>query len=435
MKKSNEKVQKEEIDDFAKALLDKKTDMAIYAQKSDRIDETKDLKEDERKAAEQTLSSALDMLRKERGQSTIAEEEQQFYYSRLTETEDIDDDFTTSSIEELKTQSFDVNTVAKALQDYDQDQEIKTKLKVDLNKSNAKGISHDKNKAKGKSAKKSKKNKPKRSKKKLWIILAAVLVILAGLGAYAYKIYVWDPAHVVTEAMQKSYDKLVSYADEYGSDLDSDMTLMSDSERFELLDMEKDYKSLNSTQKEKINAYFKEQTKKTYTELVKELQKMKEEIGHDANGSYQKITSLLSSWNSLTASQQHQLVDLESDYQNLSDTLKSRINELAKANANSSFDDLMEKVKADKQASDQKEAQSQQQLSSLQGQLQSVQSQLASYQEYGQTLSTELSNAQASGDSANAEELNTAIQSNNDTIARLEAQIAELQSQINALNS
>ena len=139
MEKPNNKVQKEEIDDFAKALLDKKTDMAIYANRSDTIDQTKEKNEDERKAAEQTLSSALDMLRKERGQSTIAEEEQRFYYNQLQEE---DDDFTTSSIEELKTQSFDVNTVAKALHEYDQDQTIRTKLKVDLNKSNAKGVPH-----------------------------------------------------------------------------------------------------------------------------------------------------------------------------------------------------------------------------------------------------------------------------------------------------
>ena len=147
MEKPNNKVQKEEIDDFAKALLDKKTDMAIYAKQSDAIDKTTEKNEDERKAAEQTLSSALDMLRKERGQSTIAEEEQRFYYNQLQEEED--DDFTTSSIEELKTQSFDVNTVAKALHEYDQDQTVRTKLKIDLNKSNAKGVSHvDKEKRK-----------------------------------------------------------------------------------------------------------------------------------------------------------------------------------------------------------------------------------------------------------------------------------------------
>ena len=424
MEKPNNKVQKEEIDDFAKALLDKKTDMAIYANRSDTIDKTKEKNEDERKAAEQTLSSALDMLRKERGQSTIAEEEQRFYYNQLQEE---DDDFTTSSIEELKTQSFDVNTVAKALHEYDQDQTIRTKLKVDLNKSNAKGVPHT-------TRKKEKPVKKKRSKKKIAIIAGVVVLFLACLGGYAYKIYVWDPAHIVTEAMQKSYDKLVRYADEYGSDLDSDATLMSDSERFELLDMDEDYDRLNATQKEEINDYFKEQTGKTYTSLVKELQQMRDEIGTDPNGPYQRITSLLTSWSSLSASQQYQLLDLESAYSQLSDKLQERIYDMSKANADMGFTELLENIRKDKEAADQQAAQQQQALSSLQGQLQSLQNQLASYEEYGQTLRTELATAQANGDSASISELNSAISSNDQTITRLEAQIASLQSQTKKLN-
>ena len=396
MEKPNNKVQKEEIDDFAKALLDKKTDMAIYANRSDTIDQTKEKNEDERKAAEQTLSSALDMLRKERGQSTIAEEEQRFYYNQLQEE---DDDFTTSSIEELKTQSFD--------------------------KSNAKGVPHT-------TRKKEKPVKKKRSKKKIAIIAGVVVLFLACLGGYAYKIYVWDPAHIVTEAMQKSYDKLVSYADEYGSDLDSNATLMSDSERFELLDMDEDYDRLNATQKEDINAYFKEQTGKTYTSLVKELKEMKDQIGTDPNGAYQRITSLLTSWNSLSASQQYELLDLEDAYSQLSDKLQERINEIAKANADMGFSELLENVRKDKEASDQQAAQEQQAMASLQSQLQSLQSQLASYEEYGQTLRSELATAQASGDSASISELNSAISSNDQTITRLEAQIASLQSQIDS---
>ena len=362
------------------------------------------------------------MLRKERGQSTIAEEEQRFYYNQLQEE---DDDFTTSSIEELKTQSFDVNTVAKALHEYDQDQTIRTKLKVDLNKSNAKGVPHT-------TKKKEKPVKKKRSKKKIAIIAGVVVLFLACLGGYAYKIYVWDPAHIVTEAMQKSYDKLVSYADEYGSDLDSDATLMSDSERFELLDMDEDYDRLNATQKEEINDYFKEQTGKTYTSLVKELQQMRDEIGTDPNGPYQRITSLLTSWSSLSASQQYQLLDLESAYSQLSDKLQERIDDMSKANADMGFTELLENIRKDKEAADQQAAQQQQALSSLQGQLQSLQNQLASYEEYGQTLRTELATAQANGDSASISELNSAISSNDQTITRLETQIASLQSQIDS---
>ena len=259
-----------------------------------------------------------------------------------------------------------------------------------------------------------------------------MVLFLACLGGYAYKIYVWDPAHIVTEAMQKSYDKLVRYADEYGSDLDSDATLMSDSERFELLDMDEDYDRLNATQKEEINDYFKEQTGKTYTSLVKELQQMRDEIGTDPNGPYQRITSLLTSWSSLSASQQYQLLDLESAYSQLSDKLQERIDDMSKANADMGFTELLENIRKDKEAADQQAAQQQQALSSLQGQLQSLQNQLASYEEYGQTLRTELATAQANGDSASISELNSAISSNDQTITHLEAQIASLQSQIDS---
>ena len=208
--------------------------------------------------------------------------------------------------------------------------------------------------------------------------------------------------------------------------------LMSDSERFELLDMDEDYDRLNATQKEDINAYFKEQTGKTYTSLVKELKEMKDQIGTDPNGAYQRITSLLTSWNSLSASQQYELLDLEDAYSQLSDKLQERINEIAKANADMGFSELLENVRKDKEASDQQAAQEQQAMASLQSQLQSLQSQLASYEEYGQTLRSELATAQASGDSASISELNSAISSNDQTITRLEAQIASLQSQIDS---
>ena len=78
MDKKNQQPKKGEIDDFAKALLNKKTDMAIYADEQKKEDADEDQSVIDRKEAEQTLSSALDLLRKERGQSTIAEEEKRF---------------------------------------------------------------------------------------------------------------------------------------------------------------------------------------------------------------------------------------------------------------------------------------------------------------------------------------------------------------------
>lgn len=429
MDKKNQQPKKGEIDDFAKALLNKKTDMAIYADEQKKEDADEDQSVIDRKEAEQTLSSALDLLRKERGQSTIAEEEKRFYYSQLEENdgwEEEDDDFTTSSIEDLKTQSFDVESVAKALSDYDQNQEVKAKLKVDLNKSNAKGIAHkeeEKPKKKSRSRKKSRKLLP-------WIILVIVLG-LGCLGGYAYKVYVWNPAHIVTEDMEKAYDRLVAYADEYGSDLDSSATLMSDSERLELLNMKEDYEMLNETQKSAINEYFQEQTKMTYLELVDELETFQEQVSDPENESYKTISDLLSKWSSLTASQQYQIIDLEAGYQDLPKVLQDRIDELASSNANTTFEKLVSQLRESRDASAQ---QQQQQLSSLQSQLSSLQSQLATNQQYASTLETELQTAQASGDSETIADLNTAIASNNDTISNLEKQIETIQAQIDQLN-
>lgn len=429
MDKKNQQPKKGEIDDFAKALLNKKTDMAIYADEQKKEDADEDQSVIDRKEAEQTLSSALDLLRKERGQSTIAEEEKRFYYSQLEENdgwEEEDDDFTTSSIEDLKTQSFDVESVAKALSDYDQNQEVKAKLKVDLNKFNAKGIAHkeeEKPKKKSRSKKKSRKLLP-------WIILVIVLG-LGCLGGYAYKVYVWNPAHIVTEDMEKAYDRLVAYADEYGSDLDSSATLMSDSERLELLNMKEDYEMLNETQKTAINEYFQEQTKMTYLELVDELETFQEQVSDPENESYKTISDLLSKWSSLTASQQYQIIDLEAGYQDLPKVLQDRIDELASSNANTTFEKLVSQLRESRDASAQ---QQQQQLSSLQSQLSSLQSQLATNQQYASTLETELQTAQASGDSETIADLNTAIASNNDTISNLEKQIETIQAQIDQLN-
>ena len=60
------------IDAYSKALLDKKTE---YNEELKKPKEVHQMTEDERRLAEKTMSSALDMLRKERGQKTIAEEE------------------------------------------------------------------------------------------------------------------------------------------------------------------------------------------------------------------------------------------------------------------------------------------------------------------------------------------------------------------------
>ena len=72
-------VSKEEIDDFAQALLDRKTEMALF---KDMPKEEKTQDVSQRKQAERQLSSALDMLRKERGKLPIEEEERRYTFQQ-----------------------------------------------------------------------------------------------------------------------------------------------------------------------------------------------------------------------------------------------------------------------------------------------------------------------------------------------------------------
>lgn len=100
--KMSEKNSKEnqEIDAFAKALLHKKIEMALYKDQEQKEEEKRPMTKPERQYAEKTMSSALDLLRKERGQLTIEEEEEQYRQQNEEQVQHIQEveDFTTDSI-------------------------------------------------------------------------------------------------------------------------------------------------------------------------------------------------------------------------------------------------------------------------------------------------------------------------------------------------
>lgn len=93
-----------EIDEFTKALLDKKTEMALYTEVMNTPDEPEPeaVSIQERKEAEGTMADALDELRRERGQVPIDQEEEDFAWSQTVKFEDrfadTGDDFTTESL-------------------------------------------------------------------------------------------------------------------------------------------------------------------------------------------------------------------------------------------------------------------------------------------------------------------------------------------------
>ena len=421
------------IDAYSKALLDKKTE---YNDELKKPKEVHQMSEAERRQAEKTMSSALDMLRKERGQKTIAEEER-LYEENKVDSQHMEDDFTTSSIE--NEQSSDaLDLVHTMLQDMsnDDDELLPSQVKKLKEKQEKKEKKEKKEKPKKEKEEEPKKKKSKKKKpmsKVTKIILGCILLGVAALGVYSYKVLVYDPQNIVSPAQQKTYDKLVSYADEYGDNM------MSDAEKLELIDLNSGYKKLLDKQKTSINAYFKEQTGKSYTALlkeVKELQKTKEEVKLPA---YQQIVGLLNDWDAKSDEEKMAVADMQSVYSSLSKSLKKEVDSLSKSKTGKDFIDLCKEQAELKTAAQEKAQQEEEQKKSenaskiqeYQASLNSLQQDYDTYAQYAQSLESDLANASDEDRS----QIQSQIDTNNQMLYSLQQQIAYYQQQIAALQS
>lgn len=419
------------IDAYSKALLDKKTE---YNEELKKPKEVHQMTEAERRLAEKTMSSALDMLRKERGQKTIAEEER-LYEENKADLQHMDDDFTTSSIEnEQSNDALDLVHIMLQDMSNDDDDEL-----LPLQVKKLKETKEKKEKPKKEKSEKEEKPKEKKSKKKkpmnkiTKIILGFILLGVAALGVYSYKVLVYDPQNIVSPAQQKTYDKLVSYADEYGDNM------MSDAEKLELIDLNSGYKKLLDKQKTSINAYFKEQTGKSYTALlkeVKELQKTKEEVKLPA---YQQIVDLLNGWDAKSDEEKMAVADMQSVYSSLSKSLKKEVDSLSKSKTGKDFIDLCKEQAELKTAAQEKAQQEEEQKKSenaskiqeYQASLNSLQQDYDTYAQYAQSLESELADASDEDRS----QIQSQIDTNNQMLYSLQQQIAYYQQQIAALQS
>ena len=110
----------------------------------------------------------------------------------------------------------------------------------------AKDKTKDETEKKAKAKKSEKPEKPETGepsffRKNLKWFLAGIAVFALLLGAYTYKVVVYDPANITTEAQEQTYQKLVEYADEWD--------MLSDAEKMELIDYEPAYNELLEKQK------------------------------------------------------------------------------------------------------------------------------------------------------------------------------------------
>lgn len=438
----------EEIDDFAQALLDKKTEMQLY---DDEFVSEEQLSRTQQLYREKSRSQALNLLRSQRNNAGNLEDTLEY---EVTQKLDVIEEKKPQKDEVISVEEETVPTIQKRSQSSSKSADSKNKeeqkQKTPVKKSSKKPAGKSGNKTKTASKKTgggsrkpaAKKRKKRNAKKKRFILIAvlAALITLGLLAGYAYKVLVWDEQNIVSQEQENAYNKLVAYADEYD--------MMSETERMELLDLSKYYDMLLAKQKEKINDYFVEQTGKNYPDLIKELKSLKS--NNDENSpNYTSLVNFFNQWNEMDAEGKAAIVDYKEAYQSLTKTLKNKIDALILEVSGSSFNSLYseyttivqeepkeEENEGESAPDTQQPAENEQpeqddnsaQIAEWQAQRSSLQVQLSEYQQYGNSLQQELEAAQNNGWDTSAYQ--TYIDQNNQVISSLNSQIEALNSQL-----
>ncbi|MDO4467967.1 MAG: hypothetical protein Q4C49_13350 [Bacillota bacterium] len=166
-------------------------------------------------------------------------------------------------------------------------------------------------------------------KKLLFGGIAILLLLLAG---YSYFTLIQIPQTNPTEEQAMLYEKLVEYADEWD--------MLSDTEKNELLDIEKDYSDLLSIQKSKINDYFKEQTGNSLTDVFSQLKKKQKEETNEDDPSYRVLYDYLKNWDKHTDNMKMAIITYKGLYDSLTPGLQSKINDFTKMKLDATFNTL-----------------------------------------------------------------------------------------------
>lgn len=409
-------VHEESLDSFSRALLDKKNDMALYKNQPTSKEEPID-----RTSQEQSFSSALDQLRKERGQMPIEEEERRFQAKMPVQDPFAEEeDFTTSSLDHSSID--EMNMIQQALLTEEKDDSKETKETI-------KKVKEHVEKEKKKKEPTEKQLNRQNNKKRRWIIILIIcLLFAASLAGYVYKILVWNPQNVITETQQKTFDKFRQYAEEWN--------MLSDSEKFELIDLDKKYDTLLEKQKTELDTIFKENTGKAYSQTLADVKALQEELTNENDPNYQAISSFMNDWATKGDTDKIQVVSLRSNYESLSTPLQEKIDDLSREKAGKSFTALLSEWEEtyneqERARQEQEQKEREEKLSQLQQELSVAQKELQTYQQYGQTLQEDLAFAQSQG--MDTTDIQQQITTNDQQIAQYQQTVNSLNSQIQAL--
>lgn len=310
----------DEPDDFARALLEKKTEISLHKE----LYTEEDLENTQKLYAARSQNSALNRLRAEKGKSPIINPVvEEFKEEEVVSvaTAPVKQSETKTPIQEAavsKTENSEKPEVQKRAESAENKNPVSKPKKAKKKKSSK--TSSSKAPQKGTNKSKSKKGKSQRRKKRIFwrIILLALLVLMAGVGVYAYKYMVYDPAHNVSEEQQDAYNKLVAYADEFST--------MLDGEKQEIKGLEDQYNSLTKNQKTDIDKYFKEQTGKDFKTLLADFSKDVEQTESAESDEYSDIKSYFEEFANKSDEQKAEVVSYLQRFNALPEDQRNQMN-------------------------------------------------------------------------------------------------------------
>lgn len=295
-----------DIDEYTQKLLDRRAELTLFPDDDDDFTSSSlegSLTDFQRRNAEQSMLNALDQLRKERGQVSIAEEERNFEQNG-------------EKREGYQNEGKEEYYRGIAPNRYENSNRLDHFLVTEPRPQTKKELW---------------------KRPIFWVIFCGCIMIATLFGAFAWKVTVYDPQHATDVDQAYAYRKLVNYADEF--------PMMSDRQKKEIVNLEADFNSLPLAKKDEINTYFSnpKHTGKTFTALLEEYKKT---IEVEQDSRIQELLDLARNWQTIDGTKRNTVVDYYDVYQALEENQKETVNQAFKEGTGLTFVEVYNQTSA-----------------------------------------------------------------------------------------
>lgn len=295
-----------DIDEYTQKLLDRRAELTLFPDDDEDFTSSSlegSLTDFQRRNAEQSMLNALDQLRKERGQVSIAEEERNFEKNG-------------EKREGHQNEGKEKYYKGIAPNRYENSNRLDHFLVTEPRPQTKKELW---------------------KRPIFWVIFCGCIMIATLFGAFAWKVTVYDPQHATDVDQAYAYRKLVNYADEF--------PMMSDRQKKEIVNLEADFNSLPLAKKDEINTYFSnpKHTGKTFTALLEEYKKT---IEVEQDSRIQELLDLARNWQTIDGTKRNTVVDYYDVYQALEENQKETVNQAFKEGTGLTFVEVYNQTSA-----------------------------------------------------------------------------------------